>query len=147
MRIKDKDRTPVAKDLVTRCARCNLELSHVVVVHNLEGVVDRVKCKTCGSEHKYRPDKKKAPSKAPNKSKTLKKKHAIAKKDDFSKEFEKLAEKFKGKEPVTYSISGSFKTDDVIDHKTFGMGIVRNVSFQKMEVLFSEGLRLLACDR
>ena len=70
MRIKDKDRTPVAKDLVTRCARCNLELSHVVVVHNLEGVVDRVKCKTCGSEHKYRPNKKKAPSKAPNKSKT-----------------------------------------------------------------------------
>jgi hypothetical protein len=113
MMIKDKDRTPVAKDLVTRCARCNLELSHVVVVHNLEGVVDRVKCK----------------------------------KENFPKEFERLAEKFKGKESLTYSISGSFKTDDVIDHKTFGMGIVTSVSFQKMEVIFSEGLRLLACDR
>ena len=145
--IKDKDRTPVAKDLVTRCARCNLELSHVVVVHNLEGVVDRVKCKTCGSEHKYRPDKKSAPSKGTNKFKTLKKKHAVGKKEDVSKEFEKLAEKFKEKKPVIYRISGSFKTDDVIDHKTFGMGIVTSVSFQKMEVLFSEGLRLLACDR
>ncbi len=58
---KDKNRTPVAQDLVTRCTRCKLELSHVVVVHNLEGIVDRVKCKTCGSEHKFSPDKKSLP--------------------------------------------------------------------------------------
>ena len=64
MMIKDKDRTPVARDLVTRCTRCKLELSHVVIFHNQEGIVEKVKCKTCGSEHKYRPDKKKAPSKA-----------------------------------------------------------------------------------
>jgi hypothetical protein len=139
---KDEDRTPVAQDLVTRCARCDLELSHVVVVHNLEGIVDRVKCKTCGSEHKYHPDKKKAPAK------TLKKKKlTVPKKKDFSKEFEKLAEKFKEKKSIAYSMSGSFKPDDVIDHKTFGMGIVTSVSYQKMEVAFSEGPRILACTR
>ena len=33
-------------------------------------------------------------------------------------------EKFKEKKPVNYSMSGTFKEDDVIDHKTFGMGIV-----------------------
>jgi len=140
--IKDKDRTPVAHDLVTRCTRCKLELSHVVVVHNREGIVDRVKCNTCGSEHKYHPDKKKAPAKA-----LKKKKRIVTKKVDFTKEFEKLAEKFREKEPVNYSMSGSFKTDDVIDHKTFGMGIVTSVSYQKMDVAFSEGPRLLACNR
>jgi hypothetical protein len=114
----------------------------VVVVHNLEGIVHRVKCKTCGNEHKYHPDKRRAPAK------TLKKtKRTVPKKEDFAKEFVKLAEKFKEKQSIAYSASGLFKTDDVIDHKTFGMGIVTNVSYQKMVVAFSEGPRILACNR
>ncbi len=140
--IKDKDRTPVARDLVTRCARCKLELSHVVVVHNPEGIVYRVKCKTCGSEHKYHPDKRRPPAKP-----LKKKERKVTREEDFAREFEKLAEKLKEKESVSYSMSGSFKPDDVIDHKTFGMGIVKSVSHQKMEVAFSDGLRILACNR
>lgn len=139
---KDKDRTPVAKDLVTLCTRCGLELSHVVVVHNLQGIVERVKCKTCGSEHKYHPEKKIPLSKTPRP-----KKPAIPKRKDPAKEFQKLSEKFKEKGSIAYSISGLFQPDDVIDHKTFGMGIVTSVSYQKMEVAFSEGRRILACNR
>lgn len=139
---KDKDRTPVAKDLVTLCTRCGLELSHVVVVHNLQGIVERVKCKTCGSEHKYHPEKKTPPPKTPRP-----KKPAIPKRKDPAKEFQKLSEKFKEKKSIAYSISGLFQPDDVIDHKTFGTGIVTSVSYQKMEVAFSEGRRILACNR
>jgi hypothetical protein len=140
--IKDKDHTPIAQELVTKCTKCKLELNHVVLFHNPEGIVARVQCKICGSEHKYRPDKKKAPVKAPKK-----KKRTVIKKEDFAKTFEKLAEKFKEKKPVNYSMSGSFKTDDVIDHKTFGKGIVTSVSYGKMGVAFSEGPRLLVCNR
>ena len=140
--IKDKDRTPVARDLVTRCTRCKLELNHVVVFHNLEGIVEKVKCKTCGSEHKYRPDKKETPAKTPRK-----KKRTATRKEDFAKEFQELYEKFNEKEPLQYGIAGLFKKDDVIDHKIFGMGIVRNVNYQKMEVAFFEGPRTLACGR
>ncbi|MBW1783087.1 MAG: hypothetical protein JRL30_20380 [Deltaproteobacteria bacterium] len=140
--IKDKDRTPVAQDLVTRCSRCKLELSHVVVVHNQEGIVYRVKCKTCGSEHKYHPDKRRTFAKPLKKTK-----RTVTIKENMAREFEKLAEKFKEKESVAYTMSGSFKPDDVIDHKTFGMGIVTRVSDEKMEVVFSEGPRILACNR
>ena len=56
----DKDRTPVAQNVVTMCTKCKMLLDHVVVFHNAEGIVDRVKCRTCGTEHKYRPDKKTA---------------------------------------------------------------------------------------
>jgi hypothetical protein len=63
------------------------------------------------------------------------------------KDFEKLAEKFKDKNPVPYSMSGSFKEDDVIDHTTFGIGFVESVSYQKMEVAFSGGPRVLVCNR
>ena len=141
--ITDKDRTPVAQKVITRCTKCKLELTHVVVSHNAEGIVERVKCDTCESEHKYRLAKEKTPKK---KAKTARK-STRTKKVDYKEEYEKLAEKFTEKEQVPYSMSGSFKEDDVIDHKTFGMGIVRSVSYEKMEVAFSGGPRILVCNR
>jgi len=137
---KDKDRTPVAQNVFTMCTKCGMELNHVVVAHGAGGVVQRVKCHTCGSEHKYRPDKKRATRKPSKKS-------ISTQEVDSTKTFEKLAEKFKEKKPLPYSMSGSFKNDDVIDHKTFGMGIVTGASYDKMEVAFSDGPRILACNR
>ena len=61
--------------------------------------------------------------------------------------FRKEEEKFKEKKPVHYSMSGSFKENDVIDHKTFGMGIVISASYQKMEVVFSDRSRILVFNR
>jgi len=101
------------------------------------------KCQTCGSEHKYSPEKKKTPAKT---AKT-KRKTTRTKKVDYGKEFEKLAEKFKEKAAVHYSMSGSFRADDVIDHQTFGRGIVTSVSYQKMEVAFPDRPRVLVCDK
>jgi hypothetical protein len=137
---KDKDRTPVAENVITLCTKCGMELNHVVVAHDEGGIVERVKCYTCGSEHKYRPDKKKAPRKTAKKS-------ISTQEVDLTKTFEKLAERFKEKTPLPYSMSGSFKNDDVIDHKTFGMGIVISASYDKMEVAFSDRPRILACNR
>jgi len=137
---RDKDRTPVAQNVVTMCTKCEMELNHVVVAHNATGIVERVKCHTCGSEHKYRPDKKRATKKSS--------KESISTHDaDLTKTFEELAEKFKKKERLPYSMSESFKNDDVIDHKTFGMGIVMRASNDKMEVAFSDGPRILVCNR
>jgi hypothetical protein len=70
-----------------------------------------------------------------------------SKKKDPAKDFELLTEKFKGKKPVRYSMSGSFKADDVVDHNTFGKGIVIRTSYRKMDVVFSDKLRILVCDR
>jgi len=137
---KDKDRTPVAQNVITVCTKCEMELDHVVVAHNAAGIVERVKCHTCGGEHKYRPDKKRATKKTSVKQ--------IGTKEVDSREtFERLAQKFKEKKPLPYRMSGSFKNDDVIDHRTFGMGIVISASHDKMEVAFSDGPRILVCNR
>ena len=103
-------------------------------------MVARVKCLTCETEHEFHSDKKKAPRKTT-------KKNPVTQKVDFAKIFEELAEKFKDKEPLPYNMSGSFKKDDVIDHKTFGMGIVTHASHDKMEVAFPDGPRMLVCNR
>ncbi len=138
--MNDKDRTPVAQNVITMCTKCAMELNHVVIAHNRSGMVERVKCHTCGSEHKYRPEKKGAVKKEAKKS-------TGTRKVDTTKSYEVLLEKFKEKEPLPYSMSGSFKHDDVIDHKTFGTGIVINASYYKIEVAFSDRTRLLVCNR
>jgi hypothetical protein len=138
--IKTKDRTPVAQNVITMCTKCEMELNHVVIAHNAEGFVEKVKCQTCGTEHRYRPDKKRTTRKTSKKS-------ISTQEVDLTKSFEKLAEKFKGKKPLPYDMSAPFKNEDVIDHKTFGMGIVIDASSDKMEVAFSDGPRILACNR
>jgi len=143
MTTKDKDRTPVAQILVTQCTRCKLPLTHMVVLHNSEGIVERVQCRTCGSEHKYHPEKKKATRKPARKPRAA----AKSRKPDAPAVFEGLMQKFQEKVPVTYTMDGSYEKDDVIAHKTFGKGFVTDVSYRKMEVSFADAFRTLACDR
>ena len=105
MTTKDKDRTPVAQILVTQCTKCKLPLTHMVVLHNSEGIVERVQCRTCGSEHKYHPEKKKAAKKPARKSRAGVK----SRKPDPAAIFEQLAQKFQEKEPVTYTMEGAYQ--------------------------------------
>jgi hypothetical protein len=44
-------------------------------------------------------------------------------------------------------MQGSYKTDDVIQHKTFGKGFVTEASYQKIEVAFADASRMLVSDR
>ena len=81
-----------------------------------------------------------------NKDKTPRKTKRTKKKDP-ARDFELLAEKLKEKKPVRYSMTGSFKADDVIDHNTFGIGIVISASNKKMDVVFADQLRILVCNR
>ena len=143
MAIKDKDRTPVAQILVTQCTKCKLPLTHMVVLHNSEGIVERVQCRTCGSEHKYHPDKKKPARKPAKKTQAASK----SRKTDPAAVFEKLAGKLEDKKAVSYTMQGSYQPDDVINHKTFGKGFVTEVSYQKMQVAFADASRMLVCDR
>ena len=74
------------------------------------------------------------------------KKRVRTKKKDPARDFELLTENLKGKKPVRYSMSGSFKADEVIDHNTFGIGIVISASYNKMDVVFADQSRILVCN-
>ena len=66
---------------------------------------------------------------------------------DPAKKLERLIEKLKEKAPLHYKMSGSFKKDDIIDHDTFGKGVVIDSEYKKIDVLFSDKLRTLVCER
>lgn len=54
-----------------------------------------------------------------------------------------LKEKFSDLPPEVYSIRGSYRTDTLIDHPTFGIGIVTDSQTRKIEVCFKEGVKTL----
>ena len=66
---------------------------------------------------------------------------------DPAKKLQKLIDKLKEKTPLHYKMSGSFKKDDIIDHDTFGQGVVVDSDYKKIDVLFSDKLRTLVCER
>ena len=134
---ENEDKTPVAQNVVTKCAKCKVLIDHVIISQNAEGVIEKVKCLTCGSEHKYHPEKIKLP----------RKKVVRAKKVDPARDFALLTERFKGKKPLRYTMAGSFRTEDIIDHNIFGMGVVISAFNRQMEVIFSDRPRILVFDR
>ena len=67
---------------------------------------------------------------------------------DPAKKLERLLTKIKEKKILHYKMSGTFKKDDIIDHDTFGKGLVIDSSdYKKIDVLFSDKLRTLVCER
>ena len=140
--VTDIDKTPVAENLFTKCAKCKMELEHIVLTHSAEGMVERVRCLTCQSDHKYRPGKKPVKNKAP-----ARRKNRRMIEEDPARDFLKLSEKFEGKKKLPYTMEGSFKADDLIAHPTFGMGIVVGTTSKKMEVIFEDKPRILVCNR
>ncbi len=124
-----------AGDTITSyCTRCKLGLDHVIVAVDGEEIV-KVKCKTCGSSHKFRDPA------------NVKKPRAIRKKEDAAKVAETLWESClaaaKGKERM-YDMGGKYRVGDVVLHNTFGKGVVRKIYLNKCDVLFKDKERLMA---
>jgi len=121
-------------NITSYCTKCKLGLDHVIVAMAAEEIA-KVKCKTCGSTHKFRD-----PS-------DVKKPRTAKKKEDPAKVAETLWESSlstaKGKER-SYDMGGKYRVGDVVLHNTFGKGIVRKLYLNKCDVLFKDKERLMA---
>lgn len=121
-------------NIASYCTKCKLGLDHVVVAMDGETIV-KVKCKTCGSAHKFRDPA------------AVKKPRAVKKQEDAVKAAETLWESClataKGKER-TYEMGGKYRVGEVVLHDTFGKGIVRKLYMNKCDVLFKDRERLMA---
>lgn len=118
------------------CTKCRLISDHVIVAMAADGeTIEKVKCRTCGSAHKYRP------------SANVKSGKAVKKKEDAVKTAELLWEsclaEARGEERI-YEMSGKYRIGDVVLHNTFGKGVVRKIYFNKCDVLFKDKERLMA---
>jgi hypothetical protein len=128
------EKNSAGDNIASYCTKCKIGLDHVIVAMDGETIV-KVKCKTCGSAHKFRDPA------------DVKKPRAAKKKEDAVKAAETLWESClttsKGKER-TYDMGCKFRIGDVVLHNTFGKGVVRKIYINKCDVLFKDKERLMA---
>lgn len=111
------------------CNKCKMVLAHTILA--MVGTkIARVKCNTCGSEHAYRGTAAPA-AKKPR-----------AKKSDSDKPAKVIlsfAQQIEGKDTSKakkYAPRETYVPGDLIDHPTFGLGIVNTVRDEKVDVAF-----------
>ena len=124
----------VAKNFYYPCKKCDSERYHRVLAH-LSSTEAKIECEVCGSKKKLNIGKKMATTK----KKTTRKSKANAHLDTWNE----LKEKFSDLPTEIYSIRGGFRADTVIDHPTFGLGVVTESHKNKIEVCFEEGVKVL----
>lgn len=120
------------ESVVSFCTRCKLCLDHVITAMDGETIA-KVKCRTCGSVHKYRdPALVKKP-------RTSKKKAVVP----AGVLWQACMAQARGKELV-YNMTGRYCVGDIVIHEKFGKGVVRKLDTNKCHIVFQDKERLMA---
>jgi hypothetical protein len=123
-------------DVDSYCTKCRLNLEHIVMAM-VGSTIVKVKCKTCGSIHKFKAMsavRPKSTKKAGTAPKTLVSNQAL---------WEAAVDNAKGTE-LPYDMASSYAAGDFIVHSVFGKGVIQKTFFKKCSVLFRDRERLLA---
>ena len=133
----------VGKEILSKCSKCKLILAHIIVTMKSVTEPDKVMCKTCKSTQSFKDPSAK-------KKKTSVERVIKAKRTGGRKSTETVGELwYKAINKMTgsskeYSMKSSFQMGDVIEHPTFGQGVVEKlIDDNKIEVLFQDDYRTL----
>ena len=138
---------PVGQEIICYCSSCKLDLKHVIVAHKNgnSGAVAKVKCFTCQKIHAYRhnPGTKGLEEAAKRKAagRPVREKPQII---PVEVEWRETLSKVQNKASHPYAPTKEFHVGDVIEHPTFGCGVVRGVKDgNKFEVIFQRDVKTL----
>ena len=140
--------TRVGGEIDAACGKCEMNLAHTIIAMVGPKVV-KVKCNTCGNEHNYRgvqPLVKIQSFASPKRAIASSSSSASPRKAAATTVVISWDEQFKGKDLTKakkYSPRETFAVDDVVDHPTFGLGLVRGVRDGKVEVAFKQEDKIL----
>lgn len=130
------------------CLKCKLVLTHVILF-KVDGVVNRVKCNTCGAEHKYRGTipgvKRVAAVRTPGAARVNKSAAAKVTVNDAPLRWDLKSRNMPPETSILdYSIKETFKVNHVINHPIFGIGFVEKVTSEtSILVLFHDAARCM----
>ncbi len=132
--------SPTASDTKpSACQTCDQILSRFAGA-GIQPVRVAIRCSRCGAVHRHHG----AAEPPPKTRRTAKAVAAIAREAAF----ERLLAVTSGRKSRPYSLSGVFKPHDVIEHPTFGLGVVTHLlDGNKIQVAFKSADKLLACRR
>lgn len=117
------------------CTKCKRLTAHTVV-SILRGRPAKVLCNICESQHQFR-------TTAPEPSRETRTKVAPKNRALWEEALQRA-----GEQVVPYTMDARFEAEQVIEHPTFGKGVVvRTYDQTKMEVLFQDQIRRLIHNR
>ena len=133
----------VGDSLEAQCTKCRKATPHVVVETSEDGP-STVRCVVCHGVHAYR-----AVKKAGGGSKRAKRPRAPVSRRPLivsPEEWGRMVRELDLAKAIRYNMAETFRVNDVVQHPTFGVGLVRKtIRPNKMEVLFENGTKLLRC--
>jgi hypothetical protein len=139
-------------DIEAWCTRCRMNLNHRIIAM-VGSDVRRVQCLTCGSDHKYYPQKGTgtggSKSRVVRVSATGSRKGNSTKKTGRPGEWETfMTEMPTDTSPRPYRIFDAYGAAEFLEHPVFGIGRVVDVlAGDKIEVAFKEGRKVLLCNK
>lgn len=133
------------KQIKFRCQSCNEITLHNMIDEDDENSEISIQCVICEETQDYSPRKYLKKATAEDRKKVANSKPENKEKCGMA-DFKKLLAKKDVSAAIKYETTGAYKIDDIINHQVFGIGFVRRTIFSnKIEVLFSEGCKLLIC--
>ena len=124
--------TRVGGEVDSLCGKCKMVLAHTVLAM-VGSSIARVRCNTCGSDHAFR----RTPGPAAPARRTT------HRPDRVVLGFEAQIQARGVETARAYSPRVTFQVDELISHPTFGLGIVRAVRQDKVDVAFKATERTL----
>lgn len=139
----------VGGEIDSVCTRCRIITNHRIVAM-VDGLVKRVICLTCDSQHNYRqPPGQKGPAaaKVVRVGKEMKKTGAPSGGGRVFAQWVQNRETLNasGETPLPYSINQVYEPGQAVNHPKFGLGFVQKIiPPNKMEVMFENEIKTLA---
>jgi hypothetical protein len=149
----------VGRDVEAWCNKCGRGLTHVIVAMvGLEVV--RVRCNTCGGEHKYKSTQEAAESSprqsarvrapaTPRQSQSVVAKAAAANQAERATRalYDRAMADRDRATALPYTMALQPKAGQLVDHKLFGYGVVDALYDGKARFLFQDGYKILVTGR
>ncbi len=135
----------VAKNIYLECKKCGAERYHRVLAHTTKSSA-KVECEICGSKKTYKLAKAKTARKS-NIGAISKARAASRAAATHEQAYNELKEKCAKNTPINYSMKEKFAADQPVAHPKFGLGFIRSIQKEKIEVVFPDEVRLLVHNR
>ena len=145
--MKDEKKLEAGNEINSRCLKCKDVTNHTIIAL-VDGEVAKVECNVCKGRHKYRPEIPEKATPAKKKPTARATAAASAKLAKIEAHFDELVAGRDEAVAIAYSMTDTFNKNDLINHPTFGLGVVAEIVMpNKIEVVFRLETKLMLCGR
>ena len=133
---------PVAKSFFSACKKCGADRYHTVLTHT-SSTSAKIECEVCKSKKTYTLPKAGSVAKKVSAAKTGLTKTGRVRKTTHADDYQALQSNRSTEKGTPFSIKTKFEKDQKIEHSTFGVGYVRMVQIDRIDVLFETEVKTL----